>query len=190
MPSAQLEVAIQACRKAGSFINRESLDLDSIEAREKAPFDFVSRVDTGAQERITSIIRQYFPKDSIVAEESGAIINEGADGVWYVDPLDGTTNFLHGFPHYAVSIAYAYKGRVMAAAVYDPVKDELFSAERSRGAFLNNARIRVSGRIDMAKALIGTGFPFRRLLGSQSQELGSGRGLSHRAGSGRPGDRP
>lgn len=162
MPSAQLEVAIQACRKAGSFINRESLDLDSIEAREKAPFDFVSRIDTGAQERITSIIRQYFPKDSIVAEESGAIINEGADGVWYIDPLDGTTNFLHGFPHYAVSIAYAYKGRVMAAAVYDPVKDELFSAERSRGAFLNNARIRVSGRIDMAKALIGTGFPFRR----------------------------
>ena len=79
-----------------------------------------------------------------------------------MDPLDGTTNFLHGFPHYAVSIAYALKGRVMAAAVYDPVKDELFSAERSRGAFLNNARIRVSGRTDMSKALIGTGFPFRR----------------------------
>ena len=162
MPSAQLEVAIQACRKAGNFINRESLDLSAIEAREKAPFDFVSRVDTGAQERITSIIRQYFPKDSIVAEESGTIVNPGADGVWYVDPLDGTTNFLHGFPHYAVSIAYALKGRVMAAAVYDPVKDELFSAERSRGAFLNNARIRVSGRTDMSKALIGTGFPFRR----------------------------
>ena len=161
MPSAQLEVAIQACRKAGNFINRESLDLSAIEAREKAPFDFVSRVDTGAQERITSIIRQYFPKDSIVAEESGTIVNPGADGVWYVDPLDGTTNFLHGFPHYAVSIAYALKGRVMAAAVYDPVKDELFSAERSRGAFLNNARIRVSGRTDMSKSLIGTGFPFR-----------------------------
>ena len=83
MPSAQLEVAIQACRKAGNFINRESLDLSAIEAREKAPFDFVSRVDTGAQERITSIIRQYFPKDSIVAEESGTIVNPGADGVWY-----------------------------------------------------------------------------------------------------------
>ena len=81
MPSAQLEVAIQACRKAGNFINRESLDLSAIEAREKAPFDFVSRVDTGAQERITSIIRQYFPKDSIVAEESGTIVNPGADGV-------------------------------------------------------------------------------------------------------------
>ena len=84
MPSAQLEVAIQACRKAGNFINRESLDLSAIEAREKAPFDFVSRVDTGAQERITSIIRQYFPKDSIVAEESGTIVNPGADasGTW------------------------------------------------------------------------------------------------------------
>ena len=111
MPSAQLEVAIQACRKAGNFINRESLDLSAIEAREKAPFDFVSRVDTGAQERITSIIRQYFPKDSIVAEESGTIVNPGADGVWYVDPLDGTTNFLHGAaPHRSGQRVRAWAG--------------------------------------------------------------------------------
>ncbi len=162
MSSAQLEVAMLACRKAGNFINRESLKLSGIEAREKAPFDFVSHVDTGAQEIITGIISQYFPKDTVIAEENGSAVNAGSENVWYVAPLDGTTNFLHGFPHYAVSIAHTVKGRVMAAAVYDPMKNELFSAERSRGAFLNNTRIRVSGRTEMSKALIGTGFPFRR----------------------------
>ena len=162
MASAHLEVAVQAARKAGNVINRESLNLAGIEAHEKAPFDFVSRVDTDCQNIITGIISQYFPKDGIIAEEGGVKVNPGADNVWIIDPLDGTTNFLHGFPHYAVSIAYAVKGRVMVAVVYDPAKNELFTAERSRGAFLNNRRIRVSGRTDFAKALIGTGFPFRR----------------------------
>ena len=180
--SAQLDFAYPACRKACNFINRESLDLSAIDAREKAPFDFVSRVDTGAQERITSIIRQYFPKDSIVAEESGTIVNPGADGVWYVDPLDGTTNFLHGFPHSAVSIASALKGRVMAAAVYAPVKDALFSAERSRGAFLNNARIRVSGRTDMSKALIRRNDDYETFLPKLERVARSCAGL-RRAGS-------
>lgn len=162
MASAQLEVAIQAARKAGNIINRESRNLDSLEVREKAPFDFVSRVDTDCQNVIVGIISQYFPHDGILAEESREAIHPESDHQWIIDPLDGTTNFLHGFPQYAVSIAYAVKGRVMVAVVYDPVKDELFSAERSRGAFLNNRRIRVSGRTDFAKALIGTGFPFRR----------------------------
>lgn len=162
MASAQLEVAIQAARKAGNIINRASRDLDTLEVHEKAPFDFVSHVDTDCQNVIVGMISQYFPKDGIVAEEAKEAINPQSPNQWIIDPLDGTTNFLHGFPQYAVSIAYAVKGRVMVAVVYDPVKDELFTAERSRGAFLNNRRIRVSGRIDFGKALIGTGFPFRR----------------------------
>lgn len=161
MASAQLEVAIQAARRAGNLINRESRNIDSIEAREKAPHDFVSRVDTQCQDIICDMIRQYFPKDGIVAEEMSKAYQPDAKGVWIIDPLDGTTNFLHGFPQYAVSIAYTVAGRVMVGVVYDPVKDELFTAERSRGAFLNNRRIRVSGRIDFSQSLIGTGFPFR-----------------------------
>ncbi len=162
MASAQLEVAIRAARKAGDIINRESRNIDTIEVSEKAPFDFVSRVDTDCQNVIVGIISQYFPRDGIVAEESGSNPHPESPNQWIVDPLDGTTNFLHGFPQYAVSIAYAVKGKVMVAVVYDPVKNELFTAERSRGAFLNNRRIRVSGRTDFEKSLIGTGFPFRR----------------------------
>ncbi len=162
MASAQLEVAIQAARRAGNMINRESLNLSSIEVEEKAPFDFVSRVDTTSQDIITGLIKQYFPRDVIIAEEDRAPYAAEAASAWIIDPLDGTTNFLHGFPQYAVSIAYAVKGRVMVAVVYDPVKNELFTAERSRGAFLNNRRMRVSGRKEFSRALIGTGFPFRR----------------------------
>lgn len=162
MASPQLEVAIRAARKAGAIINRESRNIDTLEVREKAPFDFVSHVDTDCQAVITGMIEQYFPKDGIVAEEASESIRPRSPNQWVIDPLDGTTNFLHGFPQYAVSIAYLVKNKVMAGVVYDPVKDELFTAERSRGAFLNNRRIRVSGRGDFAHALIGTGFPFRR----------------------------
>ena len=162
MASAQLDVAIQAARRAGNYINRESLSLDSIEVHEKAPFDFVSRVDTESQNIIKGLIAQYFPRDMIIAEEDHAKYVADAPAAWIIDPLDGTTNFLHGFPQYAVSIAYAVKGRVMVAVVYDTTKNELFTAERSRGAFLNNRRMRVSGRTEFSRALIGTGFPFRR----------------------------
>lgn len=162
MASAQLEVAIQAARRAGNLINRESRRIDELEVREKAPFDFVSQVDERCQDIIVEMIRHHFPKDGILAEEGREPINPKAPNQWIIDPLDGTTNFLHGFPQYAVSIAYAVKGRVMAAVVYDPVKNELFSAERSRGAFLNDKRIRVSGRTDFEQSLIGTGFPFRK----------------------------
>ena len=125
MASAQLEVAIQAARRAGNYINRESLSLDSIEVHEKAPFDFVSRVDTESQNIIKGLIAQYFPRDMIIAEEDHAKYVADAPAAWIIDPLDGTTNFLHGFPQYAVSIAYAVKGRVMVAVVYDPTKNEL-----------------------------------------------------------------
>lgn len=162
MPSAQLDIAVKAARAAGKIINHASLDLGHLDVQEKAPFDFVTAVDKKAQSTVVELIERYFPKDGIVAEENGMRTNAQSDRCWYIDPLDGTTNFMHGFPHYAVSIAYTVKGRVMVAVVYDPAKNELFTAERSKGAFLNNRRIRVSGRTDFSKALIGTGFPFRR----------------------------
>lgn len=162
MASAQLEIATRAAINAGKIINRESLRLDQIEVREKAQFDYVSQADIDCENSICETLHQYFPKDTIVTEESGEKFVGSQDNVWIVDPLDGTTNFLHGFPQYAVSIALSQKGRIVVGVVYDPVRNELFTAERGKGAFLNNKRIRVSGCKDMEKALIGTGFPFRR----------------------------
>lgn len=161
MSSAQLEVAVQAALKAGKIINQSADRVDELDVREKSKFDFVSNVDTSCQEVICEMIQRYFPKDGIEAEESEKTINPKSRNRWIIDPLDGTTNFLHRFPQYAVSIAYAIDGKVMAGVVYDPVKGEMFTAERGKGAFLNKKRIRVSGRIDFSRALIGTGFPFR-----------------------------
>lgn len=162
MASAQLEIAIKAALKAGKIISRESLRLDQIEIREKAQFDFVSQVDIECENTICEILHQYFPKDSIFTEESGSKFTESQDNTWIIDPLDGTTNFLHGFPQYCVSIALVQKGRVVVAVIYDPIRNELFTAERGKGAFLNNKRIRVSKCVDFERSLIGTGFPFRR----------------------------
>ena len=162
MASAQLEVAIKAAIKAGKIINRESMNIANVEVHEKAQFDFVSNVDTACEAAIIETLNQYFPSYGIIAEEGGRSGSIKSDYVWVIDPLDGTTNFLHGFPQYAVSIALTYKGRCVVAVVYDPTRNELFTAERGKGAFLNNKRIRGSGRTDFSQSLIGTGFPFRR----------------------------
>lgn len=162
MASAQLEIAIKAALKAGKIINRESVRLDQVEIQEKAQFDFVSNVDLECETSICEILHQYFPKDTIFSEEAGEKYKTDSENVWIIDPLDGTTNFLHGFPQYSVSIALTQRGRVVVGVVYDPVRNELFSAERGKGAFLNNKRIRVSNCRDFSHALIGTGFPFRR----------------------------
>jgi len=162
MASAQLEVAVKAALNAGKIINRESLRLDQVEIHEKAQFDFVSTVDLACENSISETLHQYFPKDSIVTEESGNKFTASEENVWIIDPLDGTTNFLHGFPQYCVSVALTQKGRVVVGVVYDPVRNELFTAERGKGAFLNRKRIRVSGCRDFSRALIGMGFPYRR----------------------------
>ena len=162
MSSAQLEIATRAALYAGKIINRESLRLDQIEIREKAQFDYVTQADIDCENSICETLHRYFPHDTILTEESGTKFSGADDNLWIVDPLDGTTNFLHGFPQYAVSIALTQRGRVVVGVVYDPVRNELFTAERGKGAFLNNKRIRVSGCRDMGRALIGTGFPFRR----------------------------
>jgi myo-inositol-1(or 4)-monophosphatase len=158
-----LNIAIKAARAAGSIINRASLDLDLLTISSKAPNDFVTEVDKAAENAIIDVLLQAYPGHGILAEESGS--ERGArdsDYVWIIDPLDGTTNFIHGFPVYAVSIALAFKGQVQQAVVYDPTRNDLFFASKGRGAFRNDKRLRVSKRIRMNEALIGTGFPFRK----------------------------
>ena len=158
-----LNIAIKAARAAGAIINRASLDLDRLQVNTKAPNDFVTEVDHAAEAAIIDVLLGAYPGHGILAEESGS--SRGAkdsDYVWIIDPLDGTTNFIHGLPTYAVSIGLAFRGQVQQAVVYDPARNDLFYASKGRGAFLNDKRLRVSKRTRMADALIGTGFPFRK----------------------------
>src|SRR6516225_117613 len=154
-----LNIAVKAARRAGSIINRASLDIDRLTVRSKQPNDFVTEVDQAAEEAIIEVIREAYPEHAILAEESGAAGE--SEHEWIIDPLDGTTNFIHGFPQYSVSIAYAQAGAAQHAVVFDPNRNELFTASRGRGAFLNDRRIRVSKRVRLADALVGTGFPYR-----------------------------
>jgi len=156
-----LNIAVKAARRAGSIINRATRNLDIVAVREKAANDYVSDVDHEAEHAIIRTLLQAYPDHSILAEESGA--TGKSEYQWIVDPLDGTTNFLHGFPQYAVSIALSHRGIVTQAVIYDPARNDLFTATRGRGAYLNDQRIRVSKRMHLKSSLIGTGFPFRQL---------------------------
>ena len=154
-----LNTAVKAARRAGSIINRAAQNLDILTVTQKEANDYVSEVDRDAERAIIRIIHDAYPAHSILAEESGA--SGESEYVWIIDPLDGTTNFLHGFPHYAVSIALAHKGVLSQAAIYDPIRNELFTASRGRGAFLNDHRMRVGKRVKLQGCLLGTGFPFK-----------------------------
>ncbi|ALV07294.1 inositol monophosphatase family protein [Roseateles depolymerans] len=158
-----LNVAIKAARAAGAIINRASMDLDILKINTKSPNDFVTEVDQAAEAAIIDILLQAYPEHGILAEESGRAHGaRHSEYQWIIDPLDGTTNFIHGFPVYCVSIALAHRNVVQQAVVYDPTRNDLFYATKGRGAFLNDRRLRVSRRTRMSDALIGTGFPFRR----------------------------
>ncbi|WP_284614630.1 inositol monophosphatase family protein [Aquabacterium humicola] len=158
-----LNIAIKAARAAGAIINRGSQDLDILKISHKGPNDFVSEVDQAAEAAIIETLLGAYPGHGILAEESGRTHgSKDSEFVWIIDPLDGTTNFLHGFPVYAVSIALAFRGVVQQAVVYDPTRNDLFIASRGRGAFLNDRRLRVSKRTRLSDSLVGTGFPFRR----------------------------
>ncbi len=158
-----LNIAIKAARAAGAIINRGSQDLDILKISSKGPNDFVSEIDQMAEAAIIETLLTAYPGHGILAEESGREHGaKNSEFTWIIDPLDGTTNFLHGFPVYCVSIALAWRGVVQQAVVYDPTRNDLFYASRGRGAFLNDKRLRVSKRTRLADALIGTGFPFRR----------------------------
>jgi len=158
-----LNVAVKAARAAGAIINRASLDLDLIKVNTKSPNDFVTEVDQAAEQAIIEVLLTAYPGHGILAEESGRLHGaKDSEYLWIIDPLDGTTNFIHGFPVYAVSIGLAVKGQIQQAVVYDPCRNDLFYASKGRGAFLNDKRLRVSKRNRMSDALIGTGFPFRK----------------------------
>ena len=158
-----LNIAVKAARAAGAIINRASLDVDKVQVETKGVNDFVTEVDKHAEAVIVETILQAYPGHGILAEESGRELGaKDSEFVWIIDPLDGTTNFIHGFPQYAVSIALAWRGVVQQAVVYDPNRNDLFYASRGRGAFLNDRRLRVSKRLRLADSLIGTGFPFRK----------------------------
>ncbi len=157
-----LNVAIKAARAAGAIINRAALDVESVRISQKQVNDFVTEVDHASEQAIIETLLTAYPDHAIWAEESGKTQGrQGSDFVWIIDPLDGTTNFIHGFPVYCVSIALAVKGKVEQAVVYDPTRNDLFTATRGRGAYMNERRIRVSKRTDMRQCLISTGFPFR-----------------------------
>ena len=156
-----LNIGVRAARKAGSIINRASLD-GGLNIRAKRANDFVTQVDQASEQAIIDIVKKAYPDHGFLAEESGA--SEGkADYIWIIDPLDGTTNFIHGFPQYCVSIGVQHRGVLAHAIVYDPNRNEIFTASKGRGAFLNDRRIRVSGQTKLADALVGTGFPFKEL---------------------------
>ncbi len=158
-----LNIAVKAARSAGSIINRAALDLEVLKIGRKGPNDYVSEVDRAAEHIIIQTLLEAYPGHGILAEESGREHGaKNSEYVWIIDPLDGTTNFLHGFPVYAVSIALAFRGQVQQAVVYDPTRNDLFFASKGRGAFLNDRRLRVSKRLRLADSLIGTGFPFRK----------------------------
>ncbi len=157
-----LTIAVKAARRAGNIINRGARDLDRLTVTAKGPKDFVSEVDRAAEAAIVDVIHATYPDHAILAEEGTAKdANASAEHIWIIDPLDGTTNFLHGFPQYCVSIALQHKGQITQGVVYDPVRNDLFTATRGRGAFLNDHRMRVSRRQHLKDCLIGTGFPFR-----------------------------
>jgi len=157
-----LNTAIKAARRAGGIIQRGARDLDRLTVTSKGPKDFVSEVDKAAEAAIVEVLLEAYPDHGILAEEGTT--NAGAKGVeniWIIDPLDGTTNFLHGFPQYCVSIALSHKGVITQGVVYDPNRNDLFTSTRGAGAFLNDRRLRVSRRIRLDEALVATGFPFR-----------------------------
>lgn len=161
-----LNTAVKAARRAGNLINRASLDLDILRVGKKSHNDFVTEVDHAAEAAIIEVLAKAYPDHDFLGEETG-IAGATAKGaitseyVWIIDPLDGTTNFIHGFPQFAVSIGLSFRGQITQAVIYDPSRNDLFVASKGKGAMLNDRRIRVSARDKLDESLIGTGFPFR-----------------------------
>ncbi len=161
---------VKAARRASQIINRASHDVEHLKITTKQHSDFVTEVDKAAEAAIIDVLREAYPDYGILAEESGQTAGEGegAEYQWIIDPLDGTTNFIHGFPQYAVSIALTHKGQLNQAVVFDVIRNEMFTASKGGGAFLNERRIRVTKCVNMDEALLGTGFPYKSLAHSDA----------------------
>ncbi|NEZ03311.1 inositol monophosphatase [Wenzhouxiangella sp. XN201] len=160
MSNPYLNIASEAAHQAGDIALRYRSRLDSIPVERKARHDYVSDVDRACEQVIRDHIGRHHRDHAILGEEGG--LSGDSDHVWIIDPIDGTSNYLRGIPHFAISIAIQVKGRIEAGVVYDPVREELFTASRGQGAFLNSQRIRVSGRKELSDALVATAFPFRK----------------------------
>ena len=156
-----LTIAVRAARKAGNLIAKNYETPDAVEASQKGTNDFVTNVDRDAEHLIIDVIRKSYPQHSIVSEERGELIGEDRDVQWVIDPLDGTANFIKRFPHFSVSIAVRIKGRTEVAVVYDPMRNELFTATRGQGAQLNGYRLRGTNAKDLDGTILATGFPFK-----------------------------
>ena len=157
-----LNIAVRAARNAGNVIVRAFEQSDKVEVESKGSNDFVTNVDLSAEQAIIETIRKSYPEHAIVSEECGLVEGKDSDYQWIIDPLDGTTNFVKGIPHFAVSIALKVKGKLDQAVVYDPIRGELFTASRGKGAQLNGFRIRVKQHKDLAGTVLATGFPFKQ----------------------------
>jgi myo-inositol-1(or 4)-monophosphatase len=171
--SANLNLMIKAARKAGRSLVKDFREVENLQVSVKGPGDFVTKADREAERLIREDLREGRPTYGWLGEETGEASGEDPTRRWIVDPLDGTTNYLHAMPHWAVSIALEHKGEIVAGVVYDAAKDEMFVAEKGQGAWLNDARLRVSGRRAMAEAVFATGIPFgaRRGLPETLQDL-------------------
>jgi myo-inositol-1(or 4)-monophosphatase len=158
-----LTIAVKAARRAATVINRGAQDLGAVKVRSKTYNDFVTEIDQAAEAAILSTLQDAYPDHGFLGEETGNTgnVDTNAEYQWVIDPLDGTTNFIHGFPQYCISIALKKRGQLDQAVIYDPNRNDLFTASKGGGAFLNERRIRVSNRSKLQEALIGTGFPFR-----------------------------
>ena len=154
-----LNIAVKAARRAGSIITRASEDIGSLTINDKSYNDFVTEVDLASEKEIIRVLKASYPEHAFLGEETG--LSHQADNIWIIDPLDGTTNFLHGFPQYCISIALEEKGEITQAVIYDPNRNDLFTATKGQGAYLNQRRMRVSNKSKLKESILGTGFPFR-----------------------------
>lgn len=167
-PSAHLTIMNRAAERAGRSLIRDFGEVENLQVSMKGPADFVSAADRRAEEIIFEDLKKARPDYGFIMEESGVVAGNDSDSCWIIDPLDGTSNFLHGLPHWAISIALEHRGEIVAGLVYDPVKDESFHAEKNGGAFVGRRRLRVSGRSDLSVSMMATGAP-RRALNNQEQ---------------------
>ena len=166
--SPLMTVMVDAARKAARGLKRDFGEVENLQVSRKGPGDFVSAADRKAEEVVRDALMKARPGYGMILEEGGIVEGSDKSHTWHVDPLDGTTNFLHGIPHFAISIGLEREGTVVAGVIYDPIKDELFVAERGKGAYLNNRRLRVSARTDMTDSVAGYGTPY---LGKGSHQV-------------------
>ncbi len=171
--SANLNIMIKAAEKASKTLIRDFGEIEKLQVSIKGPTDFVSNADTKAEKIIIEELKKAKPYYSIISEEDGSEINKDKNNTWIIDPIDGTTNFLHGIPHFAISIALKSYNEIVSGLIYDPIKDEMFYAEKENGVFLNNKRIKVSKRKDLDSCLFATGGLLKNKIDLPLRKTGS-----------------